>query len=71
MKKDKINSSLTNPIQDIQPAPLSSVCVNKNVSFKARITDDIEHKEYMKLTEEEKDVYRRKHADFFKLINIS
>lgn len=70
-KKDKINSSLTNPIQDIQPVPLSAVCVNKNVSFKARITDDIEHKEYMKLTEEEKDVYRRKHADFFKLINIS
>lgn len=72
IKKDNnVNSFLTKNPQDVQTAPLSAICANKNINFKARITDDIEHKEYMKMSEEERDVYRRKHTDFFKLINIS
>ena len=54
----------------LQKAPISAVLSNRNINFKARIVKDIEHNEYINMSEEEREVCRKKYNDFFKLINI-
>lgn len=67
----KSKLATTNPAQDTQTAPLSAIYANKNINFRGRITRDIEFEEYISMTEEEKQEYRDKHTNFFKLIDIS
>ena len=69
-KNDKISQSSPNPIPEAQPAPLSAIYANKNINFKARIVNDIEHEQYIEMSEEEREVCRQKYEDYYKLINI-
>lgn len=41
-----------------------------NINFKARIVRDIEHKEYIEMSEEEKEEIRKKYIEFYKLVDF-
>ena len=72
-KTNKPEEPQTSPVstpQNIVKAPASAILLNNNISFKKRITEDIEKEDYLKMSEETKEEYRKKHADYFKLIDI-
>ena len=70
-KAENIRMATTNNNESLQKAPISAILSNNNINFKARITKDIEWEEYVEMSEEERETYRQKYDDYYKLININ